>query len=371
MISFGPTEEQELVRSTLREFAADVLRPAAREADEASRLPDGLLDQAWELGLTSTQLPAAVGGGGEERSPITNALVLEELGCGDAALGLAIAQPSLFAFAVADFGTPDQKQRWLPQFATSRFPAAALAWIEPSPVFDPLALRSEAEPKQGAFVLSGRKRCVLLGDRAESFLVIARNAQSAEGGFGALDAFVVPRNAKGVSVGEVEKNLGLRAVPSTSLVLERVEVPAADRLGGDAGIDARRLLAMSRTGGAALLLGLARGVMEYAIPYAKDRVAFDEAIAQKQAIAFMLSDMQVETDALRWLVWKAASFLEQGTDATRASVLAWSTAAEQAMKIADNGVQVLGGHGFIREHPVEMWYRHARTLSVLEGVAGV
>jgi alkylation response protein AidB-like acyl-CoA dehydrogenase len=371
MISFGPTDEQELVRSTLREFSADVLRPAAREADEASQLPDGLLDQAWELGLVSTQLPAAVGGGDEPHSPITNALVLEELGCGDVALGLAVAQPSLFAFAVADLGTPEQKKRWLPLFAGSRFPAASVAWIEPSPVFDALALQTQAEPKHGSFVLTGKKRCVVLGDRAEHFLVIARNAQSAKTGFGALDAFVVPRTAKGLRVTEVEKQLGLRAVPSVGLELDRVEVDAADRLGGDAGLDARRLLALSRTGGAALLLGLGRAVMEYAIPYAKDRVAFDEAIAQKQAIAFMLSDMQVETDALRWLVWKAASFLEQGLDATRESVLAWSTAAEQIMKIADNGVQVLGGHGFIREHPVEMWYRNARTLSVLDGVASV
>ena len=371
MISFGLTEEQELVRSTLREFSAAVLRPAAREADESSRLPEGLLDQAWELGLTSTQLPGTLGGGDEPRSPVTNALVLEELGAGDAALGLAVAQPSLFAFAVADLGTPEQKQRWLPLFTGSRFPAASVAWIEPSPVFDVLALQTQAEPKHGSFVLSGKKRCVLMGDRAEHFLVIAKNAQSAETGFGALDAFVVPRGAKGLTVTETEKNLGLKAVPTAGLVLDRVEVAASDRLGGEAGADLRRLLALSRTGGAALLLGLARAVMEFTIPYAKDRVAFDEAIAQKQAIAFMLSDMQVETDALRWLVWKAASFLEQGRDATRESVLAWSTAAEQAMKIADNGVQVLGGHGFIREHPVEMWYRHARTLSVLEGVAGI
>jgi acyl-CoA dehydrogenase len=371
MISFGPTDEQELVRSTLRDFAQDVLRPAARAADEASRLPDGLLDQAWELGLVSTQLPGVHGGGDEARSPLTNVLVLEELGCGDAALGLAIAQPALFAYAVADLGTEAQKKRWLPLFTGAKFPKAAVAWIEPSPVFDALALQTTAEPKHSSFVLSGRKRCVVLGDRAEHFLVVARNAQSAQTGFGALDAFVVPRGAKGLTVGDVEKNLGMKGLPTVGLVLDRVEVSTDDRLGGDAGQGARRLLAMSRTGGAALLLGLGRAVMEYAIPYAKDRVAFDEAIAQKQAIAFMLSDMQVETDALRWLVWKAASQLEQGADATQASVFAWSTAAEQVMKVADNGVQVLGGHGFIREHPVEMWYRHARTLSVLEGVAGV
>jgi len=371
MISFGLTEEQELIQSTLREFSQDVLRPAAREADESSALPDGLLDQAWELGLTSTQLPGAVGGGDEARSPTTNAIVLEELGCGDAALGLAIAQPALFAYALADLGTPEQKKEFLPLFTGSAFPKAAVAWMEPTPVFDALGLQTEAQPKHGSFVLNGKKCFVPLGDRAEHFLVIARNAQSAENGFGALDAFVVPKDAQGLSVGAVEKNLGMKGLPTVGLVLDRVEVPAANRLGGDAGIDARRLLAMSRTGGAALLLGLARGVMEFCIPYAKDRVAFDEAIAQKQAIAFMLSDMQVETDALRWLTWKAASQLEQGTDATQAAVFAWNTAAEQAMKIADNGVQVLGGHGFIREHPVEMWYRHARTLSVLEGVAGV
>jgi len=371
MISFELTEEQELIRSTLREFAQDVLRPAAREADEEGRLPDGLLDQAWELGITSTQLPGAVGGGDEARSPTTNAIVLEELGCGDPALGLAIAQPSLFAYALADLGTPEQKKQWLPLFTGTAFPKTAVAWMEPTPVFDAIALQMQAEPKHGSFVLNGKKCFVPLGDRAEHFLVVARNAQSAENGFGAVDAFVVPRDTRGVSVGEIEKNLGMKGVPTVGLQLDKVEVPAANRLGGDEGTDARRLLAMSRTGGASLLLGLSRAVMEFCIPYAKDRVAFDEAIAQKQAIAFMLSDMQVETDALRWLVWKAASQLEQGADATRAAVFAWNTAAEQGMKIADNGVQVLGGHGFIREHPVEMWYRHARTLSVLEGVAGV
>jgi alkylation response protein AidB-like acyl-CoA dehydrogenase len=156
-----------------------------------------------------------------------------------------------------------------------------------------------------------------------------------------------------------------------SLELDKVEVAAADRLGGEAGIDAARLIAQTRTAGAAVLLGLARSVMEYTIPYAKDRHAFDEAIAQKQAIAFMLSDMAVEIDGLRWLVWKAASYLEYGRDASREAVLADITASEQVMKIADNGIQVLGGHGFIREHPVELWYRAARTLSVLEGVVAV
>jgi alkylation response protein AidB-like acyl-CoA dehydrogenase len=370
VISFEPTEEQDVAREAMREFAAKSMRPRARECDEAEQLPDAFLQEAWELGLTATHLPEAVGGLGA-RSPVTNAIVLEELAFGDAALALAAAAPSLFALPVVDQGTEEQKQRWLPAFAGDAFPAATLALVEPSPVFDVTRLRTIAEPKGDRFVLSGAKCFVPLGDRAERFLVVARNRSAAGEGLAALDAFVVPRDAKGVRVGAREQHLGLRALPTAALELDRVEVPAADRLGGEAGINARRLLNQSRTALAAVMLGVARAVKEYAIPYAKDRVAFDQAIAQKQAIAFMLSDMAIETDATRWLVWKAASQLEQGLDATRAAHHARGYAAEQCMKIADHGVQVLGGHGFIREHPVEMWYRNARTLGVLEGLAAV
>ena len=132
-------------------------------------------------------------------------------------------------------------------------------------------------------------------------------------------------------------------------------------------VDVQRLENRSRAALAAVMVGLSRAVLEYAVPYAKEREAFDQAIAQKQAIAFKLADMHIETDASRWLMWKAASQLEQGLDATRAAHFARSYAAEKSMWIADNGVQVLGGHGFIREHPVEMWFRNARTLGVLEG----
>jgi len=371
MISFGPTEEQEVVRDAMREFAEQVLRPVAREADEAEHLPDGLLDQVWELGLTSTQLPEAFGGGGEDRSPVTNALILEEMAAGDPGLAIASLAPNSFAFPIADQGTDDQKERYLPRFCGEKFAGASLALVEPSPVFDVLALQTTAEPKEDGFVLSGHKRFVVLGDRAEHFLVLARNVNSAEAGFAALDAFIIPKDAGGLTVGGLEKNMGPKALPTVTLALDQVEVPSAERLGGEAGIDSRRLLANTRTAGAALLLGLSRAVKEYAIPYAKDRHAFGQAIAQKQAIAFMLSDMEVESEALRWLTWKAASFLENGRDATRESVMAWTHAAEHGMRIADNGVQVLGGHGFIREHPVEMWYRAARTLSVLEGLAAV
>ncbi|MBW2312758.1 MAG: acyl-CoA dehydrogenase family protein [Deltaproteobacteria bacterium] len=365
MISFGPNEEQEIVRDAMREFAEQALRTVGRECDESASVPDDLLQQVWELGLTATQIPEEYGGGGEDRSPITNILVLEELAYGDASLAAAAVTPSLFANAVLDYGTEEQKAQYLPLFTGEKFHAASLAMVEPGALFDVLNLRTKAEPKGDGFVLSGQKSFVPLGDRAQHFLVLAHN--TAQDGFEGIEAFIVPRDTKGLTISEPEKNLGLKGLPTVGLTLDRVEVAAAERLGGEAGIDARRLVAASRTAIGAVLVGMSRAVLEYAIPYAKDREAFGEAIAKKQAIAFMLSDMRIEVDSMRWLVWKAASELEHGLDATRSAHLARVYCAREGMRIADNGVQVLGGHGFIREHPVEMWYRNARTLGVLEG----
>jgi alkylation response protein AidB-like acyl-CoA dehydrogenase len=364
VISFKPTEEQELVREAIHDFAAQAMRKIARPCDEAAAIPQDFLEETWKLGLVATQIPSEYGGGGEERAPITNAIVLEELGWGDATLALAALAPAGFAFAVADQGTEAQKREYLPLFCGGSFHAASLAVVEPSPVFETTLPRTVAEPKGDGFVLSGAKSFVPLADRASHFLVVCRNN-------GGLDAFVVPRDAANLRIGEPGRNLGLRALPTATLELARVEVPAEARLGGAGGCDVRRLLDHSRAALAAVEVGLARGVLEYAVPYAKDRQAFDQAIAQKQAIAFKLADMHIETESMRWLVWKAASRLERGLDATRAAHHAHAYAAEQCMWIADEGVQVLGGHGFIREHPVEMWYRNARTLGVLEGTLGL
>lgn len=360
MISFKLTEEQEVVRDALHEFAEQAMRPIARECDEASEIPSDFLNQVAELGLVSTQVPSEFGGAGEDRSPTTNAVVLEELAWGDVTLALAAAAPAAFANALVDQGTDAQKQAYLPALCGDTYHAASLALIEPGPAFEPTLPRTLAEPKGDGFVLSGTKSFVPMADRASHFLVVARNN-------GGHDAFIVPRDAAGLTVSEPEKNLGLRALPTGTLELERVEVAAEARLGGDAGCDVRRILDAGRAALAAVMTGLSRGVLDYAVPYAKDRRAFGQAIAQKQAIAFKLADIHIETESQRWLTWKAASQLEQGVSATRACHHAHAYAADKSVWIADEGLQVLGGHGFIREHPVEMWYRNARTLSVLEG----
>jgi alkylation response protein AidB-like acyl-CoA dehydrogenase len=364
MISFAMTEEQETAREAMRAFAADVMRPYARAYDEASAIPDHFLSQAWGLGLTATQLSEAYGGYGAVRSPVTNAVVLEELAYGDAALALAAVAPSLFAYAVADQGSDAQRAAYLPALCGARYQAASLAVAEPVPNFDVFAPRTVATPDGGGFVLSGRKCFVPMGDRASHFIVVARCGER-------LDAFVVGRDAAGLTISGPEQNLGLKALPTAALGLDGVRVAAADRLGGAAGCDVPRLLNLGRTAIAAVLTGIGRAVLDYCVPSAKERVAFDEPIARKQSIAFRLAEMHIEVESMRWMTWKAASDLEHGRDATRSAHLARSYAAEKTMWIADNGVQVLGGHGFIREHPVEMWYRNARTLGVLEGIATV
>ena len=369
MIAFGPTEEQDLIRQTVHEFAEGEMREIARPCDEKRELPDELLQKSWELGLVAGAIPESYGGGGIGRSPVTHALVLEELGWGDVPLAAAAMTPALFVQPILDFGTDEQKQTYLPLFTGSKFHAASLAILEPSFTFDAGNLRTIAEPKGTGFSLTGAKRLVPLAASASHLLVVARGARK---GLAGLEAFIVPRDAKGLTISaETERTLGFQALPRYAVELERVEVPASARLGGEKGIDGARLVNSLRTASCALAVGLARGVMELAIPYAKERIAFGQPIAQKQAIAFMLAEMQIEVNSMRHLVWKAASQLENGLDATRETTLAQTYVSREVMKLADNGLQIFGGHGFIREYPVEMWYRNARALTVNEAVCAL
>jgi len=364
MISFSLSDEQQSAQEAMRGFAEQVLRPAARDCDESEGIADALLDQAWELGLVATQLPEACGGYGAPRSPVTNAIVLEELAHGDAALALAATAAAGFAYAIADQGSDAQQQAYLPALCGERFAAATIAVNEPSPAFDVSRMQTRVRRDGADYILDGIKCFVPFAERASHFLVLACNGERG-------DAFIVPRDAAGLSITGAEKNLGLKALPTGELLFDGVRVGSDARLGGDAGADVGRIVNQGRVALAAVLTGLSRAVLDYCIPYAKDRVAFGEAIAKKQSIAFRLAEMHMEIDCSRWLTWKAASQLEQGIDATQAAHLARRFTTEKSMWIADHGVQVLGGHGFIRDNPVEMWYRNARTLGVLEAIAGV
>jgi alkylation response protein AidB-like acyl-CoA dehydrogenase len=360
MVSFKPTEEQELARETMAAFAREVLRPRAREADETGQVAPEVVVRGWELGLVQSTIPEAEGGYGDVRSAVTSVLLLEELAYGDLALALHLLTPRLFTIPLVVAGTPAQRAAWLPRFTTAEFTVGTAAFVEPDWAFDPTALATRAEPAGRDWVLHGRKCLVPLADAAIAILVYAMAPDGPA-------AFIVERGAAGLRMGEREKNMGIKALATYGLTLDGVRVPAAARLGEGAAI--APLLDASRVALAALAVGLSRAAFEYARDYAKERRAFGQAIAQKQAIAFKLADMAIEIDAMRLLAWEAAWRIDRGLAATREAVLAKDYAARAALKIADDAVQILGGHGYIRDHPVELWLRNARGFATFDGLA--
>ena len=376
MISFEMTEDQKLLQDTVAAFALEQIRPIAREADESGEVPQVVVDKAWELGLVSSAIPETEGGFGDSRSALTGAIILEELGYGDLSVALHVLAPRLLVYPTIDHGTEEQKKRLLPPFAQTRFRAATAAIVEPSLQFDLSSLATTATPTAEGFVLNGRKAFVPLAADSDVLLVYARRTDRANGdghgavaGYRSVDAFLVDRGTAGLTVGAREKNMGIKALRSHELTLDAVRVARDARLGGDADVDFARLMDRSRIALGALAVGVARAAFDYSRDYAKERKAFGVAIAQKQAIAFMLAEMAIEIDAARLLVWEAAWKLDRGEDATREAYLAKIYAANMALKVTDNAVQVLGGHGYVRDHLVELWLRNARGFSSFEGLA--
>ncbi len=358
MVSFEPSEEQQLVRETVASFAREQIRPAARDADESGAIPEGLVHQAWELGLVQSAIPEAFGGYGGERSAITSALVCEELGWGDLSIALHVLAPRLVTYPVMELGNEGQQKEILPDYAGPQFTAGAAAIMEPSFNFDVNEMETTATRQNGDFLLNGSKCYVPFGSDARHITVYVRGDEG-------INAFVVPPTIPGLKVLEREKNMGIKALATYELVLDNCRVPAAARLAGNFA----PLLNRSRVALASLAVGVARAALEYARDYAKERRAFGSAIAQKQAIAFMLAEMAIEVDATRLLAWEAAWRIDRGEDATREACLAKNYAANMALKVTDNAVQILGGHGYIRDHLVELWLRNGRGFAVFEGLA--
>lgn len=361
MYSFEPSEDQRTLLDAVRRFASRELRPAMRPAEEKGELPPAITRAGWELGLLPASLPEEFGGFGE-RSVVTGVLAAEELAWGDLAGALALLAPNLVALPVLVRGSADQKKELLPRFAAESYRPASAALMEPRHDFDAAALQTHAVRRNGEYVLSGAKCNVPFASESEWMLVYAALD-------GATQAFLVGRDTPGLVVGEREQNMGLSALPLYGVELRDCAVPAAQRLGGEDGAALSVLLDASRVAWAALAVGLGRAAYEYALDYAKKRQAFGEAIAQRQSIAFMLAEMATEVEAARLLVWEAAWLLDQGQEASREAYLARNLADDMALMVADRAVQILGGHGYIRDFPVELWLRNARGFAVLEGLA--
>ncbi|CAJ1507162.1 acyl-CoA dehydrogenase family protein [[Mycobacterium] holstebronense] len=357
-----PDDDQQMIIDTVEEFAAELLRPAAHDADEALDYPRELLGKAAELGITAINIPEDFDGIAAHRSAVTNVLVAEALGYGDMGLALPILAPGGVASALTHWGSADQQATYLPDFAGEKVPQACVAIVEPQPLFDPTNLKTTAVRTPSGYRIDGVKSLVVAAADAELFIVAAQlNGKPA--------LFIVESSTPGLTV-KADPSMGLRAAALGQLELNQVSVPLSARLGEEAATDAdySQAIALSRLGWAALAVGTSHAVLDHVMPYIKEREAFGEPIANRQSVAFMCANIAIELDGLRLLTWRGASRCEQGLPFIREAALAKRIATDKGMQIGLDGVQLLGGHGYTKEHPVERWYRDLRALGVAEGV---
>ncbi|MGO8852132.1 acyl-CoA dehydrogenase family protein [Mycobacterium sp.] len=366
LFDLTPDDDQKMIVETIDEFAAEILRPAAPDADEAATCPRDLIAKAAELGITAVNIPEDFDGIAEHRSSVTNVLVAEALAYGDMGLALPILAPGGVASALTHWGGADQQATYLPEFAGENVPQACVAIAEPQPLFDPTRLKTTAMRTPSGYRLDGVKSLVPAAADAELFIVGAQlNGKPA--------LFIVESSTKGLTV-KADPSMGIRAAALGHVELRGVSVPLGARLGEPDAADAQydeaysEAVALSRLGWAALAVGTSHAVLDYVVPYVKEREAFGEPVAHRQAVAFMCANIAIELDGLRLITWRGAARAEQGLPFIREAALAKRLGADKGMQIGLDGVQLLGGHGFTKEHPVERWYRDLRAIGVAEGV---
>ncbi|WP_243057674.1 acyl-CoA dehydrogenase family protein [Nocardioides sp. SR21] len=354
-----PTEDEQMLVDVVTELADEVLRPAAAEADETCAVPEAVQKAALEVGLPILGVPESLGGIAEERSAMAGTLVAEALARGDMGLAVGLLAPGSVATALGLWGTDAQQQTYLPAFTGDDVAAAAVALAEPRVLFDVLSPATTAERTADGFRLNGVKSGVPRGDAAELFVVGAQLE-------GRPVLFLVESGAAGLSV-VADPSMGVRAAGLARLELTDVTVPADAVLGSTDGTTYTECVRLARLAWCALAVGTGQAVLDYVTPYVKEREAFGEPIAHRQSVAFMVADMAIELQAMRLLTWKAASRAAAGKDFAREVALARNVCAEKGMRIGLDGVQLLGGHGFVKEHPVERWYRDLRAIGLMEG----
>jgi alkylation response protein AidB-like acyl-CoA dehydrogenase len=363
-ISFELTDEQRELQALAHEFAERELRPVAAEADAKREFPTGLLEKAAHAGLTSHAIPKEYGGGGV--SAVTAALIAEELSWGCAGLAGTI-QATMFPLRPLLFaGSPAQREQYLPLLARERGALGSIAFTEPHAGSDLSAIRTAATRDGDTYVLSGEKCYVTNGGIADLTVVFAKVE-------GALTAFLIEGGDAGVVAGRKEETLGLCASYTGSIVFDDARVPSDRVLGGEGeGLTiALDFFAASRPQVAAAAIGVARAAFEYAVSYARQREAFGRPILDKQGISFKLADMAIALEAGRLLVWRACEAIDHGRDAVLLGSYAKAFAADAAMRITTDAVQVLGGAGVLRDHPVEKWLRDAKVLQIVEGTSEI
>ena len=361
LFDITPSDEQQMLRDSVQGFAMEQLRPAAQAADTACAAPADLLKQSADLGITLMGVPEDLGGAGAERSAMTNVLVAEAMAQGDMGLAVACLAPAAVSTALVLWGNESQQAAYLPAFVGENIPAAALAIQEPYALFNPFQLKTRAMATEGGYVLNGVKSLVPRAAEAEVFIIAAE----LEGRGPVL--FLIESKTKGLSV-EAEPAMGLRAAATSRVILEKVKLPAAALMGEATAENYTECIHLAQLGWCALALGTGQAALDYLVPYVNDRIAFGEPISHRQSVAFAVANIGIELEGMRLLTYRAASRAEQGKTFFRETALARRLCADKGMQIGNDSVQMLGGHGFVKEHPVERWYRDLRAAGLMEGV---
>jgi alkylation response protein AidB-like acyl-CoA dehydrogenase len=367
--NFELTDDMKMLKQSVRDFALAEMLPHVMRYDEAQEFPATIVRAMGELGLFGAVVPAEFGGAG--LSTLHFVLIMEELSRVDPSIGLTLAAHSgLCTQHIVMHASEEQKKRYLPALATGE---ALGSWCltEPGSGSDASGMKTTAVKAGDTYVLSGNKIFITNGSHASTFVVMAKT-DMAKGNKG-ISAFILDRSMKGISVGKKENKLGMRASDTVALMFDEVRVPQENLIGreGEGFAQALSVLDSGRIGIAALSVGLAQGALDAAVKYSKDRQAFGKAISEFQGIQFKLADMATEIQAARLLIYRAAMAKQQGERINQIAAQAKLFASEVAVRAANEAVQIHGGYGFIKDFPVEKFYRDAKLLTIGEGTSEV
>ncbi|MEE9236323.1 MAG: acyl-CoA dehydrogenase family protein [Thermoplasmata archaeon] len=370
MVDFSLTEEQKLLQQTAHEFAEKELRPIASECDRDGKMPWEVVQKAHKLGLDTAFIPEKYGGGGMT-STLSWAVVTEELNWGCAGIATGLIGGGLAVLPIMYMGTEEQKERFLPVFTEVEPRLGALCLTEPEAGSDVKNISTMAEKDGNEWVLNGVKRFITNGGISDIHVVFATTDKSL--GYFGIRAFVVEKDNDGLKMGKVEDKMGVRASHTAEVILEDCRVPQENLLGGEkvSWIGAMKTLEMSRPVVSSGAVGVARAAYEFALEYARTRKAFGKPIAMHQGVAFMLADMKTAIEAARLLVWRAAWTADQALPANKDAAMAKLFAADMAMKVTTDAVQIVGGSGYMKDYPVEKWMRDAKVFQIWEGTSQI
>lgn len=370
-MDFSLTPEQEELREWAHGFAEKEIRPVAQAYDEREEMPWDVLKKAAQIGLLSYAIPEAYGGSGLS-SLVSNLVISEELFWGCAGIATAMGGIGLAALPILEMGTEEQKQQWLPLFTDPDVVRlGAMCLTEPDAGSDVVNMSTRAVRDGDAYVINGSKTFITNGGIADVYVVFAKT--NPEAGYAGVSAFIVDGKTPGLSGGKKFKKLGLRASHTAEVHLDNVRVPAENRLGpeGMAFLGAMKMLEHSRPTVAIAAVGVARAAYEYALQYAKQRVQFNKPIIHNQAISFPLAEMRTKIEAGRLLAYRAAWLADQQQSCNLEGSMAKSFCGDMAMEVATQAVQTLGGYGYMRDFPVEKWFRDAKIMSIYEGTSQI